>query len=80
MTNTITFLPQTDTIVCIKDGTISEIGSYEELLDNNGAFYELMQNYQNDIKCEEIDQMFHGKSNQIYFIISIILYMEYFQL
>lgn len=45
MTHGISFLPQVDKIVVLKDGAISEVGSYNELLEKNGAFAEFLQNY-----------------------------------
>ncbi|KFQ70893.1 Multidrug resistance-associated protein 1, partial [Phaethon lepturus] len=41
-THTINILPQVDNIVFLVDGTISEIGSYHELLQRNGAFAEFL--------------------------------------
>lgn len=43
MTHTINILPQVDNIVFLVDGTISEIGSYQELLQRNGAFAEFLR-------------------------------------
>ena len=34
-----------DSIIVLKDGTISESGSYEELLSYNGDFAEFLQQY-----------------------------------
>ena len=45
MTNALTFLPKVDKIVVLKDQTISELGSYEELLGKNGAFAEFVNQY-----------------------------------
>ncbi|NWI30562.1 MRP6 protein, partial [Sula dactylatra] len=42
VTHTIHILPQVDNIVLLVDGTISEIGSYQELLQRNGAFAEFL--------------------------------------
>uniref|UniRef100_A0A8C3KP28 ABC-type glutathione-S-conjugate transporter n=1 Tax=Calidris pygmaea TaxID=425635 RepID=A0A8C3KP28_9CHAR len=42
VTHTVNILPQVDNIVFLVDGTISEIGSYQELLQRNGAFVELL--------------------------------------
>ncbi|XP_041078301.1 ATP-binding cassette sub-family C member 3-like isoform X2 [Polyodon spathula] len=45
VTHSITFLPQVDNIVVLVDGTVSEMGSYQELLTQNGAFAEFLRNY-----------------------------------
>ncbi len=48
MTHGITFLPQADQIITMKDGHISEIGTYSELLQKNGAFAEFINTYLTD--------------------------------
>lgn len=45
VTHTINILPQVDNIVLLVDGTISEIGSYQELLQRNGAFAEFLHSH-----------------------------------
>ncbi|KAF1397721.1 Multidrug resistance-associated protein 1, partial [Spheniscus humboldti] len=45
VTHTINILPQVDNIVLLMDGTISEIGSYQELLQRNGAFAEFLHSH-----------------------------------
>ncbi|NXN35947.1 MRP1 protein, partial [Rhinoptilus africanus] len=45
VTHTIHILPQVDNIVFLVDGTISEIGSYQELLQRNGAFVEFLHSH-----------------------------------
>ena len=44
-----------DSIIVLKDGTISESGSYEELLSYNGDFAEFLQQYlqQDDTDSDE---------------------------
>ena len=39
------FLPQCDVIVVMADGQITEVGSYNELIENDGAFAQFLQNY-----------------------------------
>ena len=53
MTHGIGFLPQCDQIVVMTDGRISEIGSYAELIDNDGAFAEFLRTYTNVEEDEE---------------------------
>lgn len=38
-------LPDVDIVICMKDGAISDIGSYSELMDKNAEFSELMAHY-----------------------------------
>ena len=45
VTNAISFLPQVDTVVVLKDGRVTEAGSYQQLLENNGAFAEFVTQY-----------------------------------
>ncbi|XP_053936986.1 ATP-binding cassette sub-family C member 6 [Cuculus canorus] len=45
VTHTINILPQVDNIVFLVDGTISEIGSYQELLQRNGGFAEFLHSH-----------------------------------
>ncbi|XP_043959115.1 ATP-binding cassette sub-family C member 3 isoform X4 [Gambusia affinis] len=45
VTHGITFLSQVDNIVVMVEGRVSEMGSYQELLNQNGAFAEFLRNY-----------------------------------
>ncbi|CAK6976427.1 ATP-binding cassette sub-family C member 3 [Scomber scombrus] len=45
VTHGISFLPQVDNIMVMVDGRVSEMGSYQELLQQNGAFAEFLRNY-----------------------------------
>lgn len=42
VTHGVTYLPQTDQIIVLKDGYVSENGTYQELLNRKGAFAEFM--------------------------------------
>ncbi len=42
MTHSITHLPDVDKIYVMKEGRISESGTYRELLDQKGAFAEVL--------------------------------------
>lgn len=48
MTHGITFLPQVDQIIVLKDGDVSEVGSYKELLAQKGAFAEFLLQHLED--------------------------------
>ncbi|XP_069605222.1 ATP-binding cassette sub-family C member 3 isoform X1 [Ranitomeya imitator] len=53
VTHGISFLPQVDHIVVIVDGQVSETGSYQQLMSQNGAFSEFLRNYTFDDNVEE---------------------------
>ena len=54
VTHGIAFLPQMDQILVIKDGRISESGTYQELLDKKGAFAEFLSQH---ITTEDISEL-----------------------
>ncbi|KAG8445986.1 hypothetical protein GDO86_013747 [Hymenochirus boettgeri] len=56
VTHGISFLPQVDHIIVIVNGRISEVGSYQELLKQNGAFSDFLRNYafEDDVEEEEV--------------------------
>ena len=56
VTHGMTFLPQVDHIVVIKDGTISEAGTYNELLERKGAFAEILVQFVSE-EAEEDDEV-----------------------
>nr|XP_038941124.1 multidrug resistance-associated protein 1 isoform X4 [Rattus norvegicus] len=47
VTHGISYLPQVDVIIVMSGGKISEMGSYQELLDRDGAFAEFVRTYAN---------------------------------
>uniref|UniRef100_A0A8B9S0C9 Multidrug resistance-associated protein 1 n=1 Tax=Accipiter nisus TaxID=211598 RepID=A0A8B9S0C9_9AVES len=47
VTHAINYLPQMDSILVMCDGEISEMGSYQELLKQDGAFAEFLRTYAN---------------------------------
>ena len=53
VTHGISFLPQLDKIIVMVDGRISEIGTYQELLDRKGAFVDFLYAY---LETEEMDE------------------------
>ncbi|XP_036936900.1 canalicular multispecific organic anion transporter 2 isoform X2 [Acanthopagrus latus] len=53
VTHGISFLPQVDNIMVMVEGRVSEMGSYQELLTQNGAFAEFLRNYSLDDIIEE---------------------------
>ncbi|RNA37460.1 multidrug resistance-associated 1 isoform X3, partial [Brachionus plicatilis] len=73
VTNSLSFLPQVDSIIMLEDSMITEIGTYEELRTKDGSFAKfiklyLSNNHQNREKQRkneesEIDKISHSKSN-----------------
>ena len=55
VTHGVGFLPQMDNILVMKDGHITENGSYNELLAQKGAFAEFLVQYLSEKKEEELD-------------------------
>ncbi|XP_065205454.1 multidrug resistance-associated protein 1-like [Planococcus citri] len=49
VTHSVTYLSQVDFIVVIKDGSVSESGTFEELLDNKGDFSEFLESYLREV-------------------------------
>ena len=45
VTHGITFLPDVDLIVVLRDGHVTEIGQYSELLESNGDFSDFLRTY-----------------------------------
>ena len=60
MTHGVGFLPYVDTIVVLADGQISEMGSYKQLLDHDGAFAQFLKNYlTEELQKENAEGMYH---------------------
>ncbi|XP_023687022.1 ATP-binding cassette sub-family C member 3 isoform X2 [Paramormyrops kingsleyae] len=57
VTHGISFLPQVDNILVIVDGRVSEVGSYQHLLKENGAFAEFLRNYALEDIVEEDESL-----------------------
>ena len=55
VTHGITYLPKMDLIITMNDGEVSEMGTYDELMENDGAFADFMQVYLND-KSQDCDE------------------------
>lgn len=45
VTHGISFLPQTDFVIVLADGQVSEMGTYPALLQRNGSFANFLHNY-----------------------------------
>lgn len=56
MTHAITYLPQTNHIICLTNGETSETGNYSDLLAKKGAFAEfIMQHITEEV--EDVDEL-----------------------
>ena len=54
VTHGVSYLPMVDQIIVMKEGMISEVGSYNDLLRKEGAFAEFLTNYANT-KSKDIE-------------------------
>uniref|UniRef100_A0A1I7UPW6 ABC transporter domain-containing protein n=1 Tax=Caenorhabditis tropicalis TaxID=1561998 RepID=A0A1I7UPW6_9PELO len=45
VTHGLTYLKHCDQVIVLKDGTISEMGTYQELMNSNGAFAEFLEEF-----------------------------------
>ena len=59
VTHGISFLSKVDKIMVLKDGQVSEVGSFTELMNHNGAFAEFLKNY----LTEEIELKVEGSDD-----------------
>ncbi|XP_039702279.1 canalicular multispecific organic anion transporter 2-like isoform X2 [Pteropus medius] len=48
VTHGISFLPQTDFVIVLDDGQVSEVGTYSALLQRDGSFADFLRNYAPD--------------------------------
>lgn len=56
VTHGVVFLPYVDNIYVMKDGTISETGTYQDLLDSKGAFSEFLHQHGNEDVANDEDE------------------------
>lgn len=71
MTNSLCFLPQVDQIIMLDNGTIAEMGAYDELREKDGVFAEFIRIY---LENSEINRRNMGKnqSHSQIFLISFL--------
>ncbi|XP_047509490.1 multidrug resistance-associated protein 1 isoform X4 [Pieris napi] len=58
VTHQVSYLAQTDLVVVLRDGEVSEVGTYQQLLEKKGAFAEFLLNHLSDAERtspEELD-------------------------
>ena len=58
VTNQLQYLPKVDEVIVLKDGRVSEMGSYEQLLEHNGVFAEFVRTYLKEVieDLEDLDE------------------------
>ncbi|XP_014689382.3 ATP-binding cassette sub-family C member 3 isoform X1 [Equus asinus] len=56
VTHGISFLPQTDFIIVLADGRVSEVGTYTALLQRNDSFANFLRNYTLDDNGEHLEE------------------------
>ncbi|XP_068386496.1 ATP-binding cassette sub-family C member 3 isoform X3 [Eschrichtius robustus] len=57
VTHGISFLPQTDFVIVLADGQVSEIGTYAALLQRNGSFANFLRNYAPALEDREDEEV-----------------------
>ena len=55
VTHALTYLPFVDHVIVMKDGRISEQGSYQQLVANKGDFQEFLLQYLAEVEEEEAE-------------------------
>jgi ATP-binding cassette subfamily C (CFTR/MRP) protein 1 len=65
VTNNLSVLPFVDQILVMKNGSITETGSYNQLMDNNGVFSEYIKNFSDRRECEIKREMDDGRSTLV---------------
>jgi len=53
VTHGITYLPEVDMIVVLKDGEVSELGTYRQLLEKKGAFADFLIQHLQEIDVDD---------------------------
>lgn len=66
VTHGITYLPKTDKIVVLKDGEVSESGTYQELLSRKSAFAEFLMQHINEQVNDDDGKLFDEKQINSY--------------
>ena len=57
VTHGITYLPKTDYIIVMKEGRVSEQGTYQELIETKGEFSRFMLEYMSESSNEGADEL-----------------------
>ena len=65
VTHGITYLPKTDYIIVLKDGRISEQGTYQDLLEQKGEFATFMMEYMSEANDDVTDEIKEELNKQL---------------
>ncbi|XP_044753851.1 multidrug resistance-associated protein 1-like isoform X2 [Coccinella septempunctata] len=65
VTHGITYLPQTDKVIVMKNGEVSECGTYQQLLDKKGDFSDFLMNHLNDESDEYSKEQLCSQKTEI---------------
>ncbi|XP_026732665.1 multidrug resistance-associated protein 1-like isoform X2 [Trichoplusia ni] len=69
VTHNVSYLAQTDLVVVLRDGEVSEAGSYQQLLEKKGAFAEFLLHYltkaEQSASMEDLETIKHDLENQL---------------
>lgn len=65
VTHAVTFLPQVDEVIVLKDGRLVESGSYSELIDNDGDFAQFIVQYLTSCNDGTVDEEFMEIRSQL---------------
>ena len=69
-TNSLFVLPEVDLIIVLKNGQISEVGAYNELLDKKGDFAEVIEQFStnkshNDEKEQDLEKSLRNRASTV---------------
>ncbi|KAH9635556.1 hypothetical protein HF086_003170 [Spodoptera exigua] len=65
VTHNVSYLAQTDLVVVLRDGEVSEAGSYQQLLDKKGAFAEFLLHHLSIAETSSATQDLEGIKNDL---------------
>ena len=65
VTHGITHLPQVDNIIVLKHNTVSEQGTYQELIEKKGAFSEFIMEHMTHLKEDETKETDEGRISEL---------------
>ncbi|XP_052415241.1 multidrug resistance-associated protein 1 [Carassius gibelio] len=77
VTHGMSFLPQADLILVLVDGEISERGSYQELLNRNGAFADFIHTFASSERKECFSEASQRGSKRLSVRLSVTEYMPF---
>lgn len=77
VTHNLTLLPHTDLIIVMKEGRISQMGTYQELLSKRANFAELIQVFSAEHTSEETTPMEGEKICIMYLLSSFSFHLSF---